>query len=89
MNLSFRQGLFPESRKSARVTAVYKKDDPQIPSNYHSVSILSIFSKLYEKCMYSRLYSFLLKFEILFNGKFVFRNNYLTSHALINLVDLI
>ena len=89
INLSFRQVLFPESLKSARVTPVYKKDDPEIPSNYRPILILSVFSKLYEKCMHLCLYSFLLKSKILFNRQFGFRNNYLTNHALIDLVVLI
>ena len=38
--------------------------------------------------MYSRLYSFLLKFKILYDRQLGFRNNYSTNHALINLVDL-
>ena len=41
--------------------------------------VLSLFSKLYEKCMYLRLYSFLLKFKILFNRQFGFRNDYSTK----------
>ena len=38
--------------------------------------------------MYSRLYSFLLKFQILFKRRFGFRNDYSRNHALINLADL-
>ena len=51
--------------------------------------MLSVFSKLYEKCMYSRLYSFLTKFQVLFRRQFGFRNKHSTNHALISLVDLI
>ena len=89
INLSFQQGVFPEALKNARVTPIFKKDNPQIPSNYHPISVLSVFSKLYEKCMYSRLYSYLTKYKILFKKQFGCRNNYSTIHALISLVDLI
>ena len=71
------------------VTNLYKKDNSQNASNYLQVSVFSIFSKLYEKCMYSHLYSFLLKFKLLFKRQFGFKNNHLTNHALTNLVDLI
>ena len=47
---------------------------------------MSVFGKF---CMYSRSYWFLLKFKILLKRQFGFRNNYSTSHALINLADLI
>ena len=89
INLSFQQGVFPEALKNARVTPIFKKDNPQIPSNYRPISVLSVFSKLYEKCMYSRLYSFLTKYKILFRKQFGFRNNHSTIHALISLVELI
>ena len=49
--------------------------------------MLSVFSKLYGKCIYSRLYSFLTKYKILFKKQFGFRNNHSTIHALISLVD--
>ena len=52
-------------------------------------SVLSVFSKLYEKCMYSRLYAFLTKYKLLLKKQFGFRNNRSTSHALISLIDLI
>ena len=52
-NLSMQQGVFPKVLKNARVTHIFKKDNPQIHSNYRHISVLSVFSKLYEKCMYS------------------------------------
>ena len=90
INVSFQQGIFPEALKSARVTTILKKEDIQCPSNYRHISVLSIFSKLYEKCMYYRLYAFLTKYKLLFFKKqFGFRSNYSISHALISLNDLI
>ena len=51
--------------------------------------MLSKLSKLYEKCVYSRLYLFLTTYKILFGKHFGFRNKHSTIHALISLVDLI
>ena len=51
--------------------------------------MLSNLSKLYEKCVYSRLYLFLTTYKILFGKHFGFRNKHSTIHALISLVDLI
>ena len=89
INLSFQQGIFPEALKTARVTPIFKKENPQLPSNYRPISVLSVFSKLYEKCIYSRLYTFLTKYKLLFKKQFGFRNNHSTSHSLISLIDLI
>ena len=89
INLSFQQGVFPEALTTARVIPIFEKYNAQIPSNYHPISVLPVFSKLYEKCMHSQLYSFLTKYKILFKKQFGFRNNYSTIHALISLVHLI
>ena len=67
INISFKEGTFPTALLLAKVTPVFKKDDPQLCSNYRPISVLSIFSKIYEKCMYTRLYSFLEKHNLLFN----------------------
>ena len=53
----------------ARLTPVFEKDNRQTPSNYCSISALSVLSKLYEKRTYSRLYLFLTMYEILFLKK--------------------
>ena len=89
INLAFQQGIFPEALKTARVTPIFKKEDPQLLCNYRPISVLSVFSKLYEKCIYSRLYTFLTKYKLLFKKQFGFRNNHSTSHALISLIDRI
>ena len=43
----------------ADITPVHKKDDSANKENYRPVSILSIVSKLYEKCMYSQIYMYI------------------------------
>ena len=89
INISFKEGKFPTALLLAKVTPVFKKDDPQLCSNYRPISVLSIFSKIYEKCMYTRLYSFLEKHNLLFNKQFRFRSRYSTNHAIISLIELI
>ena len=89
INVSFSEGIFPESLKTARVTPIYKKNDPQQSSNYRPISVLSVFSKLFEKCIYSRLYSLLTKYKLIFKRQFGFRTKYSTNHALISLIGFI
>ena len=83
INISFTEGKFPTALLFAKVTPVFKKDDPQLCPNYRPISVLSIFSKIYEKCMYTRLYSFLEKHNLLFNKQFAFRSRYSTNDAII------
>ena len=59
INLSFEKGIFPNMCKIAQVIPVFKKGDSSICTNYRPISLLSVFSKIFEKCFYSHLYSFL------------------------------
>ena len=61
VNLCFKHGSFPEVMKTARVIPLHKGGNKQDPSNYRPISILSAFSKVIEKCICNRLYSFFKK----------------------------
>ena len=54
-NLSFLQGVFPQYIKIALICPIYKAKDPMIFSNYRTISLLSLFSKILERLMYNRL----------------------------------
>jgi hypothetical protein len=58
-------------------------------SNYRPVSILPTFSKFLGRIIYNRLLSYLDRFRILCDNQYVFRKNYSTSFALIDLYDKI
>jgi hypothetical protein len=42
-------GVFPDSLKKAQVTPLHKKNDPLSKTNYRPVSVLPVFSKIFEK----------------------------------------
>ena len=85
-NLSLKQGIFPESFKTARVIPVFKSGDPSNVSNYRPISILPRFSKILERIMYNRLFSFLETNDILYNKQFEFKKGHSTDHAILKLV---
>ena len=89
INDSFQNGIFPEKLKIAKVIPIFKKGDASKNSNYRPISLLSIFSKIFEKLMHQRLYNFLELHEILFQMQFGFRNGHSTDHALISLSERI
>ena len=78
-------GIFPEMIKLAKVIPLYKKNSPEVPSNYRLISLLSVFSKMVEKHMHKRLHSFFEKYDILHSLQFGFRAKHSTLHALISL----
>ena len=83
VNNSFASGNFPEKLKLARITPVFKKGSRFDKNNYRPISVLSNFSKLFEKAMYHRLYSYLEELKILYPLQFGFREKFSPTHALI------
>lgn len=55
INRAFSEGKFPECLKSARITVLFKSGDSENPSNYRPISLLSIFSKIFETCIKNQL----------------------------------
>ena len=86
-NLSLTSGTVPTELKLAIVTPIFKANDPKLVSNYRPVSVLPMFSKIYERIMYNRLIDYLNKYDILCKNQFGFRNKYSTYMALILLMD--
>ena len=58
-NLSFCNGAVTDKLKLAKVIPIFKKGDPCSSGNYRPISLLSVFDKLLEKLMYSRLFNHL------------------------------
>ena len=89
INESFKLGIFPDKLKVAKVIPIFKKGLVTKKSNYRPISLLSIFSKIFEKLMHQRLYKFLDAYEIIFNMQFGFRTGHSTEHALVSLTERI
>ena len=57
-NKSLTEGIFPEAMKKADVVPLYKAKDHQESNNYRPICLLLTLSKVLEKIMYKRTYSF-------------------------------
>ena len=88
-NLSFVTGIFPDLCKTAKVIPIYKKDNPLLCENYRPISLLPIFSKIIEKLIYKRMYSFIDEHKLIYKRQFGFRSKHSTSHALISITESI
>ena len=86
-NPSFKSGVFPSVLKTAKVIPIFKKDSKLDYSNYRQISPLSNIEKILEKLMSRRLYTFLNNKNIIYDLQFGFRQQYSTSHALINITE--
>jgi hypothetical protein len=59
-NISLSSGVFPERLKHALIKPVYKKGDKLLTTNYRPISLLTSFSKIFEKLINSRLYKHIM-----------------------------
>ena len=87
INYSIRQGVFPDELKIAKIIPIFKSGNEQCANNYRPISVLSFFSKIYEKVMANFFTNFLDANDLLYNSQFGFRHNHSTSHAIITLIE--
>ena len=66
-NLSFSTGVFQDILKTSSVFPLFKKGSKLECGNYRPISLLSNISKLLEKLMYTRFYSFLNVYNCILN----------------------
>lgn len=84
-NLSIKKGIFPDSLKTAIVIPLHKKGDTTVLNNYRPISLLSVFSKIFEKGIKTRILSFLDKTKFFSDLQFGFRLGRSTEDALLKL----
>ena len=70
---SFEQGIFPESLKLVHVEPIQMEGSRTDVSNYRPISLLAIFSKIFEKVMHKRLLTFLENNKSLHELQYGFR----------------
>ena len=87
VNQSLSTGIFPEKLKIAKIIPIYKKNEDDDMNNYRPVSLLPIFSKIFEKVVQNQLYNYLNNNNLLFDSQHGFRKNFSTETAVIELVD--
>ena len=75
VNLSMTSGIFPDPLKLARVVPIFKSGDARTITNYRPVSVLPIFSKVFERLVYNRLLDYVETCGILTENQYGFRKN--------------
>jgi len=80
-NRMLSSGIFPTRLKFAEVKPIFKEGDKNDTFNYRPVSLLTSFSKIFERVIYNRLYHHINTNHILFNEQFGFRHASSTDTA--------
>ena len=86
-NMMLQVGSFPDSLKVARVTPLFKGNDPLHFSNYRPISILPIIGKIYEKLLHTRFSSFIESHNIMHPRQFGFSKGKCTVTSSIDLIN--
>ena len=81
-NQSIERGIFPQTLKHATVIPIYKNGPKDKLGNYRPISLLSTFSKIFEKLMKKFLLNYLESKSIITPEQFGFRQCFSTFHAL-------
>ena len=89
INLSFNQGVFPETLKTSKVIALFKGGSTEELNNYRPISLLPIFDKIIEKIVHKQLYAFFEEHEVFFKNQFGFKKKTSTGHSLIEITEKI
>jgi len=87
VNSSFDTGIVPIALKMAKVIPIFKQGNKEEVANYRPISILPYCSKILEKVMYERLYSYATKMNILYPQQHGFQSGHSTSMALLGMQD--
>jgi hypothetical protein len=86
-NHSLHTVVFPDRLKIVAVKPLYKKGDKTSMTNYRPISLLTVFSKVFEKAMHSRLSQHLHTNNILVTEQHGFGKGISTENATFRLPD--
>jgi hypothetical protein len=86
-NESLAQRIFPDRLKFAVVKPILKTGDKCEPSNYRRISLLSSFSKVFERLINNKLFEHINRNNILDNNQYGFRPNSSKVKASFKLID--
>ena len=87
INTSIVTGIFPDKWKFAIVNPLFKKGNPEDPSSFRPISLLSTLSKIIEKIIAEQLYDHMTINGLFSSTQHGFRKHLSTETALIKLTE--
>ena len=85
-NDSIEYGVFPSAMKTVKVIPLFKNKAKEETTNYRPISLLLTISKILEKTMYTRVYTFLTTTKQLYVSQYGFRKKHGCDHAVGELI---
>ena len=89
INSRISDGIHPDSLKVAEVIPIFKNGGRDRTANYRPISFIYQFNKVFEKFLYNRIYSYLIRYKLFSDYQFGFRKNSSTILAISKIYDKI
>ena len=86
-NFSLNSSTYPVPWGLAKIRPIFKAGDRSSVENYRPISLLSVISKIIEKCVQKTFYSYLLQKQFFSNSEFGFRPGHSCDIALLCMTD--
>ena len=86
---AFLFGIFPQSCRIAKVVPLFKSGSSENLSNYRPISILTCFSKILQKLIYTRLSRFFQKHSVFSKTQYGFQTDKFTTHAVLDVITTV
>jgi len=81
------KGIFPTRLKFCQIIPLLKKGKKSEITNYRPISLLTSFSKIFEKVIFNRLCNHVNNYNILAHEQYGFRKNISMEDASYNLIN--
>ena len=89
VNKSFQDGKFPSILKQAKIVPLHKAGAKDEINNYRPISLLIVWSKVFERVMYNRIYTYFETFGLFHPNQFGFRKKHSTIDAIAKLTETV
>jgi len=83
--LSFETGIFPNTLKLTKFVSIPKKKGPIGLNDLRPIALTSVFSKIFERALFDRLYCFLTQNMLIDSSQHAYRKKRSIGTALIDL----
>jgi len=87
INKSFTEGVFPKELKTTKIIPIYKAKNRDCLTNYRPISLLPAISKIYEKVVFKRVYTFLDLKNLIYDSQYGFRPKHSTIDAITEFIN--
>ena len=89
INKSLSEGIFPSSLKIAKVLPLHKNGSKDDVNNYRPISLLVVWSKIFERFVFNRIFNYLEEHSYIYENQFGFRKKHSTIDAVVKLVEVV